>query len=137
MPRKSSQKVFSKSFDEGVVTSALPSSIAVLRTTLGSFLRNSLSSVIHQTRHTKIVISVSTTLTSQYIQMYGITIADGDPLDEEEEGLSPCQLNIDMLKSDAIYVPGRNKAVMTARAFMAELSLVADIAMRADRRLSS
>src|SRR5271170_4501864 len=61
------------------------------------------------------------------------------PLEAElaEEAVPPCQLNMDMLKSVAMYVPGRKRAAMTARAFMAELSLVAATATRAAKRLSS
>lgn len=48
-----------------------------------------------------------------------------------------CQSNIDMLKSVAIYVLGRKTTVITASAFIAELSLVAEKAMLAANRLSS
>jgi hypothetical protein len=53
------------------------------------------------------------------------------------ELLAPCQLNMDMLKSVAMYVAGRKTAVITASAFIAELSLVAETDMRAAKRLSS
>lgn len=48
-----------------------------------------------------------------------------------------CQLNISTPKSVPMYSPGRNIAVMTASAFMDELSLVEATAMRALRLLSS
>jgi hypothetical protein len=53
------------------------------------------------------------------------------------ELLPTCQLNIDILKSVAMYVAGRKTAVITASAFIAELSLVAETAKRAVKRLSS
>ena len=73
-----------------------------------------------------------------------MTTADCDelleaPLEVEfaDELLPPCQSNMDMLNNVAMYVPGRKRAVMTARAFIAELSRVAATAMRAAKRLSS
>jgi hypothetical protein len=53
------------------------------------------------------------------------------------ELLPPCQLNMDILKSVAMHVAGRKTAVITASTFIAELSLVAETAKRAAKRLSS
>lgn len=68
--------------------------------------------------------------------MLGMTTGEL-PVESAASELLACQLNMDILNSVAMNEPGRNIAVMTASAFMAELSLLAETAMRAARRLSS
>lgn len=49
----------------------------------------------------------------------------------------PCQLNMDILKRVAMYNVGKKMTVVTASVFIAELSLAAETAIRAAKRLSS
>lgn len=59
--------------------------------------------------------------------------------DDEVEGASEGEArhsNMLMLKRVAMYVPGKNKAVMNANVFIAVLSRPLDTAIRALRRLS-
>ena len=58
---------------------------------------------------------------------------DDEEAELEEEAF---QSNMLMLKSVAMYVPGKNNAVMNASVFIAVLSRPLDTAIRALRRLS-
>ncbi len=58
-----------------------------------------------------------------------------DDVEGELEG-EACHSNMLMLNSVAVYVPGKNKAVMNANVFMAVLSRPLETAIRALKRLS-